>query len=297
MPSLVDLGLGDAVILTDGAWGTQLQARGLPVGEFPDAWNLAQPDRVEAVAREYVNAGSRVILTNTFGSNRLRLMDQEPEFLERVTEINRRGVEISRSAAGQRARVFASIGPTGKLLMSGDVTPEEVSAAFLEQAQALASAGADALVVESMMDVEEAKLAVAAAKTTGLLVVASMVYDAGASRDRTMMGTTPEQDAESLAAAGADVIGSNCGRGIADFIPICRRLKAATGLPLWMKANAGLPELENGRTVYRTTAAEFAAQVPALIEAGARFVGGCCGTSPDFIRAIAEQLASRQRTS
>lgn len=295
MPSLLDLSLGDAVILTDGAWGTQLQARGLPIGEFPDAWNLAQPDQVEAVAREYVDAGSRIILTNTFGSNRLRLMDQEPAFLERINEINRRGVEISRSAAGKNARVFASIGPTGKLLMSGDVTPEEVTAAFLEQAQALASAGADALVVESMMDVEEAKLAVAAAKTTGLLVVASMVYDAGANRDRTMMGTTPEQDAESLAAAGADVIGSNCGRGIADFIPICRRLKAATGLPLWMKANAGLPELQNGRTVYRTTAAEFAAQMPALIDAGARFVGGCCGTSPAFIREMAGILADRPR--
>lgn len=292
MPSLFDLGFGDGIVLTDGAWGTQLQARGLPVGEFPDAWNLSHPDRVHAVALEYVEAGSRIILTNTFGSNRLRLADQDPEFLERVEEMNRRGVEISRRAAGTRARVFASIGPTGKLLLGGEVTPEEVTAAFEEQARALAAAGADALVVESMMDVQEALLAVAAAKTTGLPVVASMVYDAGANRDRTMMGTTPEQDAEALAAAGADVIGTNCGRGIADFVPICRRMRAATGLPLWMKANAGLPELQDGRTVYRTTAAEFAGHVPALIEAGARFIGGCCGTSPKFIQEMAAQLSS-----
>lgn len=292
MPSLFDLGFGDGIVLTDGAWGTQLQARGLPVGEFPDAWNLSHPDRVHAVALEYVEAGSRIILTNTFGSNRLRLADQDPEFLERVEEMNRRGVEISRRAAGTRARVFASIGPTGKLLLGGEVTPEEVTAAFEEQARALAAAGADALVVESMMDVQEALLAVAAAKTTGLPVVASMVYDAGANRDRTMMGTTPEQDAEALAAAGADVIGTNCGRGIADFVPICRRMRAATGLPLWMKANAGLPELQDGRTVYRTTAAEFAGHVPALIEAGACFIGGCCGTSPKFIQEMAAQLSS-----
>lgn len=295
MPSLIDLGFGDDVVLTDGAWGTQLQARGLPVGEFPDAWNLAQPDQVEAVAREYVDAGSRIILTNTFGSNRLRLADQDPEFLERVVEINRRGVELSRGAAGRRAKVFASIGPTGKMLMAGDVTPDEVSAAFSEQAQALAAAGADALVVESMMDIEEAKLAVAAAKATGLPVVASMVYDAGADRDRTMMGTTPEQDAEALAAAGADVIGANCGRGIADFVPICRRMRAATGLPLWMKANAGLPELVDGKTVYRTSPTDFARHIPALIEAGARFVGGCCGTSPVFVREIAAQWAVHPR--
>lgn len=282
---------GTGIVLTDGAWGTQMQARGLPVGEFPDAWNLTHPDQVEAVARGYVDAGSRVILTNTFGSNRIRLGDQDPAMLERVVDLNRAGVEISRRAAGDRAKVFASVGPTGKLLMSGDVTSDEVRGAFEEQVRALAAAGADGLVVESMMDVEEAVLAVLAAKATGLPVVASLVYDAGGNRDRTMMGTTPEQDAETLAAAGADVVGANCGRGIADFVPICRRMRAASGLPLWMKANAGLPELEGGRTVYRTTPAEFAEHIPALIEAGARFIGGCCGTSPDFIREVSVRLA------
>ncbi|MFA6543199.1 MAG: homocysteine S-methyltransferase family protein [Limisphaerales bacterium] len=289
-PLLADL-LAHGPVVTDGAWGTQLQARGLAVGEFPDAWNLTHPGSVEEVARGYVEAGSRVILTNTFGANRIRLAEQDSAIAGRVAEINRCGVEISRRATGACAKVFASIGPTGKLLMSGDVTPDEMSAAFTEQAQALAAAGADALVVESMCDIEEAKLAVAAAKTTGLPVVASMVYDHGKNHDRTMMGTTPEQDAVSLAEAGADVIGANCGRGIADFVTVCRRLRAATGLPLWMKANAGLPELVQDRTVYRTTPEEFAKHVPALVAAGAGFIGGCCGTSPGFIRAVAAGLA------
>lgn len=289
-PLIAEL-LADGPVVTDGAWGTQLQARGLAIGDFPDAWNLTHPGRVEEVARGYVEAGSRVILTNTFGANRIRLGEQDPAIAGRVTEINRSGVEISRRGAGGRAKVFASIGPTGKLLLGGDVTPDEVSAAFAGQAQALAAAGTDALVVESMSDIEEARLAVAAAKATGLPVVASMVYDSGQNRDRTMMGTTPEQDAVALAEAGADVIGANCGRVIADFITICRRMRSATGLPLWMKANAGLPELVQGRTVYRTTPAEFAKHIPALLEAGASFIGGCCGTSPEFIREIAARLA------
>ena len=278
-------------VVTDGAWGTQLQARGLPIGEFPDAWNLTQPARVEEVARAYVEAGSRVILTNTFGANRLRLLDHEPALADRVSEINRAGAEISRRAAGDRAKVFASIGPTGKLLLAGDVTPDEMSAAFAGQAQALAAGGADALVIETMSDPEEASLAVAAAKATGLPVVACLVYDSGKDNDRTMMGTTPEQAAEALAAAGADAIGANCGQGIEGFIPICRRLRAATGLPLWMKANAGLPELVDARAVYRTTPEEFAAHAVPLREAGASFIGGCCGTTPDFIRAVVRALS------
>ena len=291
MHALLTALLAHGPVVTDGAWGTQLQARGLAVGEFPDAWNLTHPDRVEEVARGYVEAGSRLILTNTFGANRIRLGEQDPAIAGRVEEINRCGVEISRRGAGARAKVFASLGPTGKLLLSGEVTPDEVSAAFVEQAQALAAAGADALVVESMSDIEEAKLAIAAAKATGLPVVASMVYDSGQHHDRTMMGTTPERDAVALAEAGADVVGANCGRGIADFVAICRRMRAVTSLPLWMKANAGLPELVHGRTVYRTTAAEFAKYIPALVEAGAGFIGGCCGTSPEFIREIAARLS------
>jgi methionine synthase I (cobalamin-dependent) len=291
-PLLAEL-LAHGPVITDGAWGTQLQARGLPIGECPDLWNLSHPERVAEIARGYVTAGSRVILTNTFGANRIRLGDLDPALGDRVTEINRRGVEISRRAANGHVRVFASIGPTGRLLLNGDVTMAEVTAAFADQAEALAAAGADALVVESMTDTKEAKLAVSAAKATGLPVVACMVYDSGQAHDRTMMGTTPEQDAVALAAAGADALGANCGEGIASFVPVCQRLHAVTRLPLWIKPNAGLPDLVDDRAVYRTTPEDFARYVPDLIAAGASFIGGCCGTSPEFIRELCAALARR----
>jgi len=282
---LIDKLIRHAPVITDGAWGTQLQARGLASGEVPDLWNLTNPDGVAAVAAAYVAAGSQIILTNTFGANRIRLA--EADAADRVKEINAAGVALSRRAAGDDALVFASIGPSGKLLVSGDVSEDELTAAFVEQAEALAGAKPDGLVVETMQDLQEAAIAIAAAKATGLPVVATMVFDSGKDLDRTMMGTTPEQAAAALARAGADVIGANCGQGIAGFVAICARLKAASqGLPVWIKANAGLPTIVDGKAVYATTVDEFAAQVPAVIAAGAIFVGGCCGTSPDFIRGL-----------
>ncbi len=275
-------------VVTDGAWGTQLQQRGLQPGECPDAWNFSHADRVEEVARAYVQAGSQVILTNTFGANRFVLARHN--LAERAAELNRAGVEISRRAASGRAKIFASLGPSGVMLMMGAVKPEELQAAFAEQARAMADAGADGIVVETMSDPAEAALAVAAAKATGLPVVACMVFDSGANKDRTMMGATPEQAVEKLTAAGADVVGSNCGQGIAGFVAICRRLHAATSGPVWIKPNAGLPQVIDGKTVYTQTPAEFADFVPELVSAGARFLGGCCGSSPEFIAAVAAKL-------
>lgn len=276
------------IILTDGAWGTELQALGLGPDELPDLWNLSHPDRVEQVARAYVEAGSEIILTNTFRANRLAAGGRASA--EELARVNRAGVEISRRAAAGRARVFASIGPSGKLLMEGTLTENDLRAAFSEQAEALAAAGADGLVIETMSDLTEASIAVAAAKTTGLPVVACMVFDSGKNRDRTMMGVTPEQAAAALAEAGADVIGANCGNGIAGYVPVCARLRAATHLPVWIKPNAGLPELEGGRVVYRTSPEEFARWVPDLVRAGASYIGGCCGTNPAFIRAARAAL-------
>ena len=272
-------------VVTDGAWGTQLQQRGLQPGDCPDAWNLTHPDNVEQVARSYVAAGSQVVLTNTFGANRF-VLDRHG-LAGQVAEINRAGVEISRRAARDRAKVFASLGPSGVMLMLGKVAAADLQAAFAEQARAMADAGADGIVVETMSDPAEAKLAVAAASQTGLPVVACMVFDSGAHKDRTMMGTTPEQAAEQLTAAGADCVGSNCGQGIAGFAAICRRLHAATDRPVWIKPNAGLPTVVDGKTVYTQTPEQFAAYVPELVAAGAAFLGGCCGTSPEFIRAVA----------
>ncbi|NCC33719.1 MAG: homocysteine methyltransferase, partial [Chloroflexia bacterium] len=173
--------LAHAPVLTDGAWGTQLQLLGLTTGMCPDAWNLERPELVEQVANAYVDAGSRIILTNTFGANRFTLARHG--LSEKVAEINRAGVEISRRAADGRALVFASIGPSGKMLMMGDVSEDDLHAAFAEQARAMADAGADGIVIETMSDPAEAKLAVAAAKKTGLPVVGCMVFDSGPAKD------------------------------------------------------------------------------------------------------------------
>jgi 5-methyltetrahydrofolate--homocysteine methyltransferase len=276
-------------VITDGAWGTQLQLRGMAAGSIPDACNLTNPQAVEEVGRSYVEAGSQVILTNTLLSNRFLL--GRHGLGDKVAEINRIGVELSKKAAGGKAKVFASIGPSGVMLLMGDVSMDELQSAFAQQAQAQAEAGADGIVIETMSDLAEAKLALAAAKETGLPVVACMTFDSGAKLDRTMMGVAPEQAAEQLTSAGADVIGANCGQGISGYIPICDRLHKSTNLPIWIKANAGLPQVVDGKTVYAQTPEEFASFVPQLVRAGAAFVGGCCGTTPEFIRAIKAKLA------
>lgn len=271
-------------LITDGAWGTQLQALGLPLGATPDTWNLEQPERVESVARSYVNAGSQVILTNTFRANRVTLADAG--LADLVEPLNRAGVSLSRRAAAGKARVFASLGPTGKMLMTGEVEPETVTRAFAEQARVLAANGADALLLETFSDVEEARLALRGALQTGLPVVVSFAFDTGKNLDRTMMGSTPEQVAAAMEAEGADAVGANCGAGVERFAAVCQRLKAACALPVWIKANAGLPEIQGGEVRYTTSADFFAGHYPALAAAGASFVGGCCGTSPEFIRAL-----------
>ena len=286
--------LSGGPLITDGGWGTQLQQRGLPVGAMPDFWNLTAPDKVESVAAAYIAAGSDVILTNTFGANRFLLARHGAE--DQVGEINRRGAEISRKAAdaaNRRVLVFASIGPTGVMLMMGQESPETLEKAFRVQSEALAEGGADALVVETMSDPAEAAAAVRAAKTTGLPVVGCMTFDSGKNRDRTMMGTTPEQAVTALTEAGADVLGSNCGQGIDGFLAICERMRAVTTLPLWMKGNAGLPRMVDGQTIYDQTPERFADRALELIPKGASFLGGCCGTDPDY---IAELAARRGRS-
>lgn len=278
-------------VVLDGGWGTELQARGLACGACPDAWNLTQPARVEAVARAYAEAGSEVILTNTFGANRLALSRHGLEAQAR--EINRAGVRISRAGAAGRARVFASVGPSGKMLAMRQTHAAELRMAFEEQAQALAEEQVDGLVLETFADLDELRIALAAAQATHLPVVACMVFDSGPARDRTMMGTTPEHAAKVLADAGADAIGANCGNGIAHFVPICQRLRATVDLPLWVKPNAGLPVFREGRIEYGISAHDFAESAISLLDAGASFVGGCCGTDPTFIRAVAAAQTAR----
>ena len=289
-PLLEEL-LQQVPVILDGAWGTQLQEQGLPVGTLPDLWNLDNPEAVLRVAKSYVEAGSQIILTNTFGANRVNL--KRYGVVDRLEAINREGVAISRSAANGRAKVFASIGPSGAMLVMGEISEEELEHAFAEQAEILAAAGAEGLVVETMSDLKEAQIAVRAAKRTGLPVVGCMAFQAGKNLDRTLMGVSCRQAAEGLLEAGADVLGANCGRGIEGFAELLRQFREVTDTPLWLKPNAGMPEMVEGRVIYRTTPEEFANHVPSLVAGGVHLIGGCCGTTPDFIRAICRVLGRR----
>jgi methionine synthase I (cobalamin-dependent) len=278
--------LGAPPWITDGAWGTELQKRGLPPGGCPDAWNLTNPDAVSAVAQAYVGAGSQIILTTTVRANGVSLAGAG--LAARAREINAAGVRLSRQAAGGHALVFASMGPTGKMLVTGEIDEDSLLAAFRAQAEALATEGPDALLLETFSDLEEASIALRAALTTGLPVVVSFAFDSGKNKDRTMMGVAPEPAATRMAELGAAAIGSNCGVGIEAAAAVCRRLHAASNLPVWMKPNAGLPEVgPGGEVVYRATAEGFAGHAAELRDAGASFIGGCCGSTPDFIRALA----------
>lgn len=278
-------------MISDGAWGTQLQVRGLQPGTTADTWNLTHADEVESVARAYAEAGSQVILTNTFRANAVAMHDCSEADLD---AINRAGVALSRRGAGKQVVVFASIGPTGKILMPGEDGIEQASAAFAAQARSLAAAGADALLIETMSDIEEARLAVEAARRTGLPVLASFSFDSGKNKDRTMMGATPEAVATAMVEAGADAVGANCGVGVELSVPICKRLRAACELPVWIKPNAGLPTMEGTAIHYTTSAEYFASHFAAIAEAGASFAGACCGSTPDFIRAL---VAARSAAS
>jgi 5-methyltetrahydrofolate--homocysteine methyltransferase len=264
---------------------------GLVAGEFGDLWNLSHPEKVGSVARSYVEAGSQIVLTNTFRANRVAMSGDD--LSAKIGQLNRAGVEISRRATAGQALVFASMGPSGKMLMAEEISEEELEQAFREQAEALAEAGPDALLIETMSDLKEATLALRTAKTTGLPVVVSMVFDSGKDGDRTITGVTPERAAKELTDQGADVIGANCGKGIDGFAAICRRLHAATELPIWIKSNAGLPRVSGDQIVYDMTPEVFASHTSELVNAGASFIGGCCGTNPDFIRALSRSLRGR----
>ena len=283
--------LTQKTVLLDGGWGTEFQKLGLPVGAHPDLWNLDNPAVVRQVAQSYVDAGSDVILTNTFGSNRFVL--EKHGAVDKLAEINKRGAEISLAAAEQSARdavVFASAGPTGVILALGQVSETEIFDAYLEQFEALKEGGVVAVVLETSSDPQEAAQGVKAAKELGLFVAVTAVFDSGRKKDRTMMGATPEKYIETVVSAGADVVGSNCGRGIESFVEICNRMKAATDRPLWMKGNAGLPQTVDGVTTYSQTPENFADGAMTLLEEGATFIGGCCGTTPAFIAELRKRI-------
>lgn len=273
------------VTITDGACGTELDKRGLPVGSIPELWNLDNPAAVGEVARAYVAAGSEVILTNSLNANPFML--ERHELAGRLGEIAETAAAIARQAAGQSVKVFGSMGSTGKVLMMGEVDEQRVYDGFAAAAKALERGGADAIVLETMTELAEVLLALRAVReNTALPVVASLTFGSGVDGTATVMGVLPEQVVQQCGPAGATVFGANCGVGPEPYIRVAQRYRQATHAPIWVKANAGLPQLKNGRNVFPMGPEAFAATVPALVAAGANFIGGCCGTSPEHIAAV-----------
>lgn len=289
MGKILDKIKAGKVLVSDGAWGTFLQAKGLSSGECPELWNVERPDDVLDVARSYVEAGSDMIETNSFGGSRIKLAEYGVG--ERAFELNKAAAEISRKAAGDKHYVLGSMGPTGKLLMMGEVTPEEVYDAFKEQAMALEAGGADAIMVETMTDLEEAKLAVRAAKeNTKCEVFCTMTFEKTANNDyRSMMGVAPVDMVREIIDAGAEMIGANCGNGIKDMVGIVEEIRSVNpDIPVLIHANAGMPVYKDGKTIFPETPDEMAGYIQRIMDAGANVVGGCCGTTPDHICKIAE---------
>jgi 5-methyltetrahydrofolate--homocysteine methyltransferase len=279
------------VRVSDGAWGTQLQARGLPVGSPPELWNVENPAAVSEVASGYVAAGSDVILANTFGANRLVMAPYGAA--DRITELAEAGAAISRQAAGDKVKVFGSIGPSGVIVMMGDVPADELVASFAETAQAAINGGVDAFVLETFNEIDELALAIKGVRSVSdLPIVASMTFDSGPDQTATMMGAAPKDLAAVAAEHGADAVGANCGLGPDKLLTVVGLLREATDLPIWSKANAGLPVVADGETTFPMGSTEFATFVPALVDAGANFIGGCCGTTPEHIKAVRSAVNS-----
>jgi 5-methyltetrahydrofolate--homocysteine methyltransferase len=275
------------ILCGDGAWGTQLMARGLKPGDSPEALNLSNPEALVEVAQMYVDAGAELITTNTFGGSSIKL---EASSLDGETErINAAAIEVLKPVVAGKAYISASIGPTGKLLKPyGDTEPEEIADSFTRQIGAVTEAGADAVCIETMIDLIEAQLAIKAARAVSseIPIIATMTFDTTPRGYFTTMGVPIDRACEGLAEAGADVIGSNCGNGIEKMIEIAAGFVEHSKLPVIIQSNAGVPEHRGGEVVYPETPEFMAERIPQLIDLGIKIIGGCCGTGPDHIRAF-----------
>jgi len=273
--------------ILDGAWGTELQKLGLRPGESCERLNLEAPDKVVSVARSYVQAGSDIILTNSFQGNPFTLARHGLE--GEVFEINRLAVELSRRAAGDSVKVFASIGPSGKMLVTEEVSSHELLGGFGEQVKGLAAGRPDAVVLETFADLEEWTLAARAVKdNSDLPVVGCLTFDSGPDKSRTMMGVSVTDAIAAAEELGLDAVGANCGLGVEGYCHIAQSYRQNTDLPVWIKPNAGLPQQQGDRVVYTQTPAEYAQHAKKIIDLGVTFFGGCCGTTPEHIRKLVQ---------
>lgn len=276
-------------LVSDGATGTNLQKRGLPRGVSSEAWLFEKPDEIISLHRDFVRAGADILLTNTFGASTIRL--ESAELKGRVNEVNQLAVDLAREAIGG-AEIFiaGSIGPAGQLLKPyGPLESDAVFDSYAAQAEALNHAGIAFFVIETQFDLKEATLAVQAVKSASSLpIVCSFSYDRGM---RTMMGVSPAQMAKEIGSLGVDLMGVNCGRSLEENLAALQELKVETTLPLWFKPNAGKPERDaHGVTQYNLSPQAMGAEVPSWLDAGASIIGGCCGTTPEHMAAIAGQV-------
>jgi len=279
------------ILLSDGAMGTSLQEMGLGPGDCPEEWNLSHPRQVEEIISRYIAAGSDMVLTNSFGGSPLKLakfgLDAQTE------RINRAAAEIARRAAGDEHLVLGSVGPTGEFMEPlGSQTAQSMYEAFRRQMVALAQGGADAICIETMSALEEALAALRAAKeNTSIPVIVTLTFNKTSKGEfRTMMGVSPQQAVQQLTQAGADIVGSNCGTGIEVMVEIARQIRNCTDKFIMIQPNAGLPVLEDGKTVFKDTPEMMARYVPALVDSGVSIIGGCCGTTPAHIAALREKI-------
>ena len=274
------------LLISDGATGTFLQQHGLEPGGCPEEFNASHPDVVREMARQYFEAGSDLVLTNSFGGT--VFMQKKYGYGERVVEFDRLAAEHARSQAPEGGFVVGSVGPTGEFLEPlGPVSETEMYEAFVEQVKALEAGGADAVVIETMTAVEEAELAVRAVReNTDLVVMATMVFDKGPRGFFTMMGVTPERAVHAMEEAGAHVVGSNCGNGIDNMVDIARRMRSETDGFLLIHSNAGIPAMKGGQIIYPESPEYMAERFRELADLGVNIIGGCCGTGPEHIRAL-----------
>ena len=278
------------ILLCDGAMGTELQRRGLKVGDCPEEYNLTHPEIIQAIHKDYYDAGSDIVETNTFGANRLRLKFYGLE--DKVREINSAAVNNAKLVCPKNKFIAGSVGPLGELLEPlGNISEDFAYEVFAEQAKVLEDSGVDILFIETMMSIEEAVIAVKAAKEkTSLPISASMTFELGKTGLKTPWGVDVQTAVNELTNAGADIIGSNCGKGFDEMIQVINEMRRLTGKPILAQSNAGIPELIDGNLHYVETPEMIAPKVHELLKSGVNIIGGCCGTNPSHIKKMREVL-------